>query len=103
MQTTFRPDVRSFGALYRMEIKLKNGYTYKFNDVFDFDAEPFVGLDIYDKIDIPLRYMCVIDGQYLKSIIWNEETDDIWVEGHLGKKVKVVLSIEENEINIVDA
>lgn len=105
MQTSefrFKPDIRSFGAIRRMNIKLRNGYTYDFSDVFDFDEEPFIGLDMYNRAGMPVGYVCVINGQYLKRITFNRETDEICVEGHLGKEVRIVFTGDEDKINIVD-
>ena len=89
--TNFNPDVRSFGSVERREIKLANGYVLIFRDVFDFDTEPIITLDVYYPCYVPIGYMCVIDVEYLRSIRWNRESDEVEVVGNAGKTVTVAI------------
>jgi len=93
----FKPDVRSIGAVKRHEIELSNGHVMVFSDVYDYDTDPFIGLDLYYPMHVPIDYMCVIDGASLARIEWNRDTNEVIVVGTNNKKV----SIQTPEIKII--
>jgi len=95
----FGPDVRSFGAVRRREITLSSGHTLAFNDVFDFDEEPFITVDIYGPNGMPSGYLCVLDGEYLYSIE-HSVGNQVIVKGNKGNEKKVIYDETTDSINI---
>ena len=94
----FAPDVRSFGAVRRREITLSSGHILAFNDVFDFDEEPFISVDIYGPNGMPSGYLCVLDGEYLHSI--EHHSNQVIVKGNKGNEKKVIYDESTDSINI---